>query len=69
MNNNIWIYTIVFYVNKNNGVSLREFISFPFYSKEDAIIFRKEYEKRENINKLFSEEYHWESILEEKEIN
>jgi hypothetical protein len=66
--NNIWIYTIVFYVKKNDGISLREFMSFPFNSYEDAINFRKEYEKRENINKMFSKDYHWESILEEKEI-
>lgn len=68
MNNSIWIYTIVFYVRKNNGISLREFMSFPFYSYEDAIKFRKEYEKKENIDKMFSKDYHWESILEEKEI-
>jgi hypothetical protein len=66
--NNIWIYTIAFYVKKNDGISLREFMSFPFHSYEDAINFRKEYEKRENINKMFSKDYHWESILEEKEI-
>jgi hypothetical protein len=66
--NNIWIYTIAFYVKKNDGISLREFMSFPFNSYEDAINFRKEYEKRENINKMFSKDYHWESILEEKEI-
>ena len=66
--NNIWIYTIAFYVKKNDGISLREFMSFPFNSYEDAINFRKEYEKRENVNKMFSKDYHWESILEEKEI-
>jgi len=66
--NNIWIYTIAFYVKKNDGISLREFMSFPFNSYEDAINFRKEYEKRKNINKMFSKDYHWESILEEKEI-
>lgn len=68
MNNNIWVYTVVFYIKKNNGISLREFISFPFYYYEDAIKFRKEYEKKENIDKMFSKDYHWESILEEKEI-
>lgn len=68
MNNNIWIYTIVFYVIKYDGISLREFMSFPFSSFEKATEFRKEFEKRENIDKQFSKYYHYESIIEEKII-
>lgn len=67
--NNIWIYTIVFYVNNDDGKSLREFMSFPFTSFDKANMFRKSFEKRENINKMFSERYHWESIIQEKNIN
>ena len=67
--NNIWIYTIVFYKNTENGKSLREFMSFPFTSLDKANVFRKSFEERKNINKMFSEGYHWESIIEEKKID
>ena len=69
MNNSIWIYTIVFYVRNDNGISLREFMSFPFSSLERAMEFRKDFEKRENIDKDFSNDYHYESIIEEKKLD
>ena len=67
--NKIWLYTIVFYENTKNGESLREFMSFPFSSFEKAKLFRESFQKREEINRMFSENYHWESIIEEKEID
>lgn len=67
--NNIWIYTIVFYKNTENGNSLREFMSFPFSNLDKANAFRKSFEERKNIDNMFSEDYHWESIIEEKKID
>ena len=67
--NKVWIYTIVFYKKTEEGESLMEFMSFPFSSFRRAKIFRQSFEKRENIKEKFSKDYHWESIIEEKEIN
>lgn len=69
--NKLWVYTIVFYVRKGKYVSMREFKSFPFSTYEKASEFRKKYQDRKTINKNYpgNNDYHWESIIEEVNID